>query len=217
MSPNGEDITSLLDRWCGGDNEAFEQMYKAMEPYLKDIVRRHVLGVGSVDLTQPTAVLQEVLLRLCSRVQRARNEAKPGNDGDPGLWEHRTQFVSHVVMIARSVRLDALRRHFREKHGNGTTHVPIQEGDVADRAGLRLLIAQIALDELEAQHPEVHTAFVLKKDLDFTWETIAETLQISVWTARQYVAKAEQVLRAIMAGTQPETTYRFIRDLDQQE
>jgi DNA-directed RNA polymerase specialized sigma24 family protein len=217
MGPKGEDITSLLDRWCRGDNRAFEQMYGAMEPYLKDIVRRHVLGVRGVDLTQPTAVLQEVLLRLCGRVQRARNEVKPGNDCDRGLWEHRTQFVSHVVMTARSVRLDALRRHFTQKHGKGRTHVSIHEGDVADRAGLRLVIAHIALDELKAQHPELHKAFVLKKDLDFTWETIAEALRVSVWTARQYVAKAEQALRATMAATQPETAYRLIRDLDQQE
>ena len=217
MSPESQEITSLLDRWCRGDNGAFEQIYAAMEPYLKDIVRRHVLGVGSVDLTQPTAVLQEVLLRLCSRVQRARNEAKPGNADGRGLWEHRAQFVSHVVMTARSVRLDALRRHFTEKHGNGAIHVSIQQGDVADRAGLRLVIAHIALDELKAQHPELHQAFVLKKHLDFTWETIAEALQVSIWTARQYVAKAEQVLRATMAATQPETAFRFIRDLDQQE
>lgn len=217
MCPSDQDITSLLDRWCRGDTGAFEQMYEAMEPYLKDIVRRHVLGVRSVDLTQPTAVLQEVLVRLCSRVDRARSEGKPGNPGDRGLWEHRTQFVSHVVMTARSVRLDALRRHFTEKHGNGSTHLSIQEGDVADRAGLRLVIAHVALDELKAQHPELHKAFVLKKDLDFTWEAIAKALQVSVWTARQYVAKAEQVLRATIAATQPETAYRFIRNLGRQE
>jgi DNA-directed RNA polymerase specialized sigma24 family protein len=217
MGSNGEDITRLLDRWCRGDNGAFEQMYKAMEPYLKDIVRRHVLGVRSVDLTQPTAVLQEVLLRLCSRVHRARNEAKPGNDGDRGLWEHRTQFVIHVVMTARSVRLDALRKHFTEKHGKGTPHVSIQEGDVADHAGLRLIIAHIALDELKAQHPELHRAFVLRKDLGFTWETIAEALQVKLSKARKYVERAEEVLRATMAATQPETAYRWIRDLDQQE
>jgi hypothetical protein len=60
-------------------------------------------------------------------------------------------------------------------------------------------------------------AFVLKKDLDFTWEAIAEALQVKIWTARQYVAKANEVLRATMAATQPETAFRFIRDLDQQE
>ena len=75
----------------------------------------------------------------------------------------------------------------------------------------------VALDELKAQHPELHKAFVLKKHLDFTWESIAETLQITVWTARQYVAKAEELLRATVAATQPEAAFQFIRDLDHQE
>jgi DNA-directed RNA polymerase specialized sigma24 family protein len=96
-------------------------------------------------------------------------------------------------------------------------HLSIHEGDVADRAGLRLVIGHIALDELNAQHPELHKAFVLKKELDFSWEEIAETLQVSVWKAREYVTDAEELLRATVAATQPETAYRFIRDLDQQE
>jgi DNA-directed RNA polymerase specialized sigma24 family protein len=217
MGPKREDITGLLNRWLRGDNRAFEQMYEAMEPYLKDIVRRHVLGVRSVDLTQPTAVLQEVLLRLCHRVEQARNEAKPETDGDRRLWEHRNHFISHVVMTARSIRLDALRKHFTEKHGAGTTHFSIQEGDVADRAGLRLVIGHIALDELSAQRPELHKAFVLKKEFGFTWDEVAETLQVTVSRAREYVTKAEEALRATVAATQPETAFRFIRNLDQQE
>ena len=88
---------------------------------------------------------------------------------------------------------------------------------MADRAGLRLVIAQIALDELNVQHPELHKAFALKKELGFTWEEVAETLQVSVSRAREYVAKAEETLRATMAATQPETAYRFIREFDQQE
>src|SRR5436305_9238683 len=113
--------------------------------------------------------------------------AKPEEGAHGSLWKHRTQFVSHVVMTARSVRLDALRNNFTQKQENGTMHLSTQQGNIAGNAGLRLVIANIALDELKAQHPEQHEAFVLRKDLGFTWEAIAKALQVSVWAARQNV------------------------------
>ena len=181
---------------------------------MKAIVRQHVLGVRNADLTRPTAVLNQVLLRLSARVQEAQAEAKSPN---AGLWANRQKFLRHIVITARSVRLDALRSHFTEKRGKGTAHVSIHEGDVADRAGLRLIIAQIALDELETQQPELHRAFVLRKDFNFTYEAIADALDISVWQAREYIAAARKALGETMAATQPESAYRFIRELREDE
>jgi len=211
VSARGQEITHLLDQWCNGTDAAFDELYRQLEPVLKAIVRTHVLRSDGADLAQPTALLDQVLLRLTQRVRKAQAQAKSLEESKR-LWESRQHFLSHIVLTARSVRFDALRRKMSQKEGAGAPHVSLSDGDVADRAGLRLAMAHMALDELGRTRPELAQAFVLRSDFGFTYERIADAMDVGVERASGLVEEARRNLREMVATIQPETAYRFLKD-----
>jgi DNA-directed RNA polymerase specialized sigma24 family protein len=220
MCEEGHEITQWLNEWCQGENSAFEKMYKVLEPQLKTIVRHHLLqGAVGGDLTQSTAMLNQVLLHLMARIQTAQSQnAKDAPaDGERGLWTNRDHFLSHIALTARSVRRDALKRHFAAKRGSGVPHVSVHQGNVADRAGMRLTYSQVALDELLVKEPHLHLAFMLRRDFGFSYETIGEVMGCGEEKVRTNVESAQKKLKDIIAVTKPETAYRYIRDLDEEQ
>ena len=64
MGPSAHDVTQLLQAWSAGDEEALDKLTPLVYDELHRTARRYLAGEGSGNTLQPTALINEVYLRL---------------------------------------------------------------------------------------------------------------------------------------------------------
>ena len=185
------DVTELLNRWSGGDSEAFnslmpmvyDELHKLAAHYLRQERRDHTL--------QPTALVNEAYLRLSGlREMRLHN---------------RTHFYGASAEVMRRVLVDHARRRNAIKRGGG--EVPVSPRvDLETSLDLRLDFVALdrALERLARFAPEKARVVEVRYFGGLSVDEAAAFLHLSPATVKRHWRFARAWLATQLAGTEPE-------------
>src|SRR4051794_25091493 len=109
------DVTLLLQRVGGGDQEAAEELLSLVYKELRRIAAQKMAGESSGHTLQPTALVHEAWLRL-------------GGDEQPP-WQNRAHFFSAASEAMRRVLIDHARRRQALRHGGAQERVNVDDLD----------------------------------------------------------------------------------------
>lgn len=176
-----ERTTELLRRWREGDEQAAEELLPLVHDQLYRLARRSMRGEKASHTLQPTALVNEVWMRLA---------------GSGGQARDRAHFIQLAAKSMRSILIDHARRRRAEKRGGGRLNVTLQTGlmesDGAPLDYLDLEGALVALGEVDGQLTRI---VELRFFGGLTAEETATILQVSERT----VERGWRTARAFLA------------------
>lgn len=120
---NRGEITLLLRDWRGGDRLALDQLMPVVHAELRRIARVHMRREARELTLQPTALVNEVYLRLIDL-----------RDLD---WQDRAHFFAMASRLVRRVLVDAGRARRADKRGGSQVRVTLDEARVGAAAPAR--------------------------------------------------------------------------------
>jgi len=165
----GHEVTRLLDDWSRGNREALDALLPLVHAELHRIAQRH-LGRERPDHTlQPTALVNELYLRLVGE-----REMK---------WQNRAHFLAVAAQLMRFILVDHCRRKRSPKRGGPLPHVTFDVDLVAAPVRKDELIAlDEALAKLAALDLRKSRIAELRYFGGLSVEETAEALSVSVAT-----------------------------------
>ncbi len=166
MTPETGDVTALLEAWNEGDATALPRLMERVRDELHTIASRlfHRERVGHT--LQPTAMVNEVYLKLVGQRQVG--------------WRNRAQFFGVTAQLMRRILVDHARKHHTAKRGGGAVHLTLDEavGLPADLAPDLLTLDQ-ALCDLERLSPRQSRIVELRVMVGLELAEVAEVLGVS--------------------------------------
>ncbi len=169
MLPDGPipgEITSLLQRWSGGDSAALDDLVEVAYRELHAIAEGYLRHGGRSQTLQATELVSELYLRL------ARQRSSQLSD--------RCHFYTFAAMLMRRILSDYSRRSRAQKRPSSDAQVPLHP-DLAwiDASGEEMLSLDQALTELEFQDQRKVRIIELRYFLGCTNEETAELLGVT--------------------------------------
>src|SRR5947209_3559279 len=111
------DITELLRLWSDGNPDAFERVLPLVYDELHRMAARYLIGERSNVTLQPTALVNELCLRLLG--------------WDAVRWQNRGHFFAVSARMMRRVLVDIARRRRADRRGgDAAVRVPLDGIDV---------------------------------------------------------------------------------------
>jgi len=165
-------VTELLDRWSAGDREALDELIPLVFDEVRELARYHLARERPGHTLQPTALVNEVYLRLEKRRRVS--------------WKNREQFFGFLVQLIRRILVDHARKHGRAKRGGGEK--PLSLDEVFGLAKIRhpeLVALDDALHELAELDPRQSQIVELRYFMGLKLEEIAELLDLSLSTVNR--------------------------------
>lgn len=114
MPDTSTDVTRLLRRWSDGDPDALEKLIPLVMDEVQALARKALAGEAPGHTLQPTALVNEVYLRLVGRKTY--------------WWKDRAQFFSSLAEVMRQILVDHARRRRAAKRGGGEAPLSLDEG-----------------------------------------------------------------------------------------
>lgn len=168
---NADPFTSLLQR-AASDPDAVEALLAAALGELKQIARNKLRRERADHTLQPTALVNEVYLRLFA--------------GADTTWENRAHFFASAAETMRHILLEHARNRRRIKRGGGRRKVPLTLIDVAAESdGDDIEAVDQAMAKLEAQDPDLARIVKLRFYAGLSHEEVAQALDVSERTVRR--------------------------------
>jgi RNA polymerase sigma factor (TIGR02999 family) len=159
-------VTELLLACGDGDLSALDQLIPLVHAELRQIAARCMARERLGHTLQPTALVNEVYLRLVD-VERIR-------------WQNRAHFLAVAARLMRRILVDFARSRRYQKRGGGGQRVAFDEALVVDVGrGHDLLALDDALDELARVDDRQSQIVVMRFFAGLTVEEIAGVLEIS--------------------------------------
>ena len=186
--PSRSDITQWLAVCREGDTEALEKLL----PIIYDELHRQAVRAFSRERAghtlQPTALVNEVYLRLVSQ-----HEMK---------WQNRAQFLGIAAQMMRRILVSHARARKAAKRGGGDTCITLEEGvAAAPERDVNLLAIDEALTRLETVDPEKSRMVELRFFSGLSIEETAEVMGVSPRTIdRQWQTAKAWLYREIRAA-----------------
>jgi RNA polymerase sigma-70 factor (ECF subfamily) len=172
MSDTSGEISQLLDAWSRGDTEALDQLMPLVSEELHRIAKRLFQGESPNHTLQPTAVVNEVYLKL-----KGQREVR---------WRSRTEFFGAAAQKIRRILVDYARRRRADKRGGKVVKVPLDETEVRSEAqGPDLIALDDSLKELAKLDPRGARIVELKIFGGLTFQEIARAEKIGSSTAHR--------------------------------
>lgn len=171
MSKTGSDVTALLHDWSRGVPEALDKLAPLVFEELHRLARAHFLREPEAHTLQPTALVNEVFVRLLGRRKVA--------------WENRAQFFKGATELMRHVLVDHARRRRAAKRGGDAPTVPIDSVAIPiETLGVDVFALTEALEEMARHDPRSRDVVELKFYLGLTHEEIGQVLGIAPATVK---------------------------------
>jgi RNA polymerase sigma factor (TIGR02999 family) len=166
-------LTLLLHQVGGGDKEAVEKLISIVYPELRRIAANRLRSERSGHTLQPTALVNEVYLRLFG--------------SEPIAWQNRAHFFAVVAKQMRFILVDHARR--RNKDGAFALTLEGHEGADLWRLAVQTDEEMIALDEALRRLEEIDARAAQGVELRFfgglTLQEAAEVLRVDVATVKR--------------------------------
>ena len=164
--PMAQRVTELLLAWGDGDRSALEQLMPLVHAELRRIAARHMAHERPGHTLQPTALVNEVYLRLVN-VERVR-------------WQNRAHFLAVAARLMWRILVDFARSRRYRKRGGGEDHVVLDETTLIDVGrGHDMLALDDALDELARIDDRQAQIVVMRFFAGLSVEETASVLAVS--------------------------------------
>jgi RNA polymerase sigma-70 factor (ECF subfamily) len=165
-------ITVLLHAWGEGDQAAFEKLVPLVDAELRRLARHYMRGERAGHTLQPTALINEVYLRLI--------------DWGNISWQDRAHFFGLSARLMRRTLVDYARLHRTSKRGGQTLTIAFDEVSVAGREPTADLVAiDDALSSLAKHDLRKSQIVELRFFGGLTVEETAEVLKVSPRTVKR--------------------------------
>jgi RNA polymerase sigma factor (TIGR02999 family) len=167
--PDGHEVTRLLHDWSGGNRDALDALLPLVHAELRSLARRYLGREGPGHTLQPTALVNELYLRLVGE-----REMK---------WQNRAHFMAVAARLMRFILVDHCRRKRAPKRGGPGLHVAFDVDLVAAPVRADELVAlDEALTKLAALDDRKSRIAELRYFGGLSVEETAEALSVSVAT-----------------------------------
>ncbi|MCB1589646.1 MAG: sigma-70 family RNA polymerase sigma factor [Xanthomonadales bacterium] len=127
MSASEAAVTDWIRAWQDGDVASRDRVFTQLYPELRRIARGVLRQHSGHDTLQPTALLNDALLKLAG--------AAPADTSD------RVHFANVVARAMRQVLVDRARRKQADKRGAGLVPEPLDGQDIAEGATPEQILA----------------------------------------------------------------------------
>ncbi len=191
MRHTQSEITQILKDWSAGDPEALDQLMPLIIGDVRDIAERYFRHESPDHTLQPTALVNEVYLRLT----KLRTVS----------WKNRAHFLGEMAKMMRRLLVDHARRHQTAKRGAGAPKIPLEDAILESPVRPSELVAlDDALKTLATLNPRQHQVVELKFFIGLSLEQIAEVVGVvrstvirdwanaRVWLLRELSRKEEE-------------------------
>lgn len=179
-------ITPLLEAWREGRQEALHELMAQAAAELRGLARHYFANEKPDHTLQPTALVNEVFLRL---------EGRPAVD----VEDHR-QFFAHAARLMREILVDHARARLAAKRGGGAPKDQLAvHHDLPAEAGVgatTILAIDEALKHLDRIDPRLRETVELRYFGGLTVQDVADAQGVSLstvernWrTARRWLAR----------------------------
>jgi len=166
IHPDTGNVTGLLLAWGTGDEAALERLVPIVLAELRRIARRCMAGERGGHSLQPTALINEVYLRLVD-VQHVN-------------WQNRAHFLAMSARLMRRILVDHARSKRSQKRGGAAVKVTFEEGlPVASGPGRDVVAIHDALEALAAIDERKSRVVELRFFGGLSVEETASVLKIS--------------------------------------
>ena len=155
----------MLLAWSGGDQGAFDRLAPLVYEELKRQARLYMANERRDHTLQPTALVNEVYLRLIDVTQIK--------------WQSRAHFFAMSAKLMRRVLVDFARSRRYQKRGAGARQISLEEGMLVIDPSKDLVALDDALEQLTATDPRKSQVVELRFFGGLTVEETAEALKIS--------------------------------------
>jgi RNA polymerase sigma factor (TIGR02999 family) len=168
MTAPADDVTALLNAWCGGDQSALDRLVPLVYAELRRVAH-HRMRAERPDVLQTTGLIHEAYIKLI--------------DARSVPWQGRAHFFAVAAKLMWQVLVDAVRTRGSLKRGGGVPHVSFDEELVAapDR-GQALISLDAALEALAKIDPRKSQVVELRYFGGLSVEETAEVLRVSEQT-----------------------------------
>jgi RNA polymerase sigma factor (TIGR02999 family) len=141
-------------------------------PELRRMANRKMMTERSGHTLQPTALVNEVLLRLL---------------GPDVVWQTRAHFMAAAAEAMRRILIDWARHKQRKKRDDGRLRVPLSDAEIATECDeSRLLEVEVALARFEQLDPQKAQLVKLRFFVGLSIPEVADQMGISVATANRH-------------------------------
>jgi RNA polymerase sigma factor (TIGR02999 family) len=165
-------VTAVLHAAQAGDRDAAARLLSLVYDELHELARAQMARLPPGQTLQPTALVNEVYLRLLGKSEQR--------------LESRKHFFCTAAQAMRHMLVDQARRKARVKHGGGRRRVELHglavEGPPADE----VLALHEALGELEREDPLKAQIVQLRYFAGMTMKETADVLGLSERTAHRH-------------------------------
>ena len=190
MPSQDHEVSRLLQGWNDGDTGDRDQLMSLVFDDLRAIARRHFDRELPGHTLQPTALVNELYMRL--KKQRSVQ------------WRNRQEFFAVAAKMIRRILVDHARKRSAVKRGDGGPKISFDEafGGVMDEP--QLIALDDALKGLEKVDPRGSQVVELHAFGGLSFDEIAEVLQVARSTTLRDWKHARLWLRRELRGPVPE-------------
>ena len=187
------EVTQLLDAWNRGEAGAFDQLMPLVTEELRRVASNHMKHEPPGHTLQPTALVNEVFLKLSGRRSVA--------------WKNRRQFFAVASKIMRHILVDHAREKKAARRGAGVIRISLgPELEIVEEKGLDLIALDDALQGLQRLSPRQAEVVEMRYFGGLTNAEIAELMGVSSMTVKRDWAMARRFLfHEIRSGAGGET------------
>lgn len=172
-------VTELLVRWRGGDQEALDTLMPLVYDELRRLAQHYLRHERADHTLQSTALVHEAYVRLV------------GQDSPP--WQSRAHFFGIAARLMRQILVEHARAHLAAKRGGHSLKLTLEDAAALPQsADVDLVALDDALRKLSAQDARQSRIVELRFFAGLTIEDAAEVLEIS----RATVAREWTIARA---------------------
>jgi RNA polymerase sigma factor (TIGR02999 family) len=169
METSSQSVSQLLQRWSGGDNEAFDQLMPLVYGELRRMARRCMGQQPAGHTLQTTALIHEAYLRLAGQEEKR--------------WENRAHFFGVAAQAMRHILVDYARARHTDKRGGEARVISLEEAAlVSEERAAELIALDDALAELAQLSPRQSRVVELRYFGGLSVTEAAEVLQVSTDT-----------------------------------
>ena len=176
------EVTQLLREWSGGRQEARDELLGLVYEPLRAIASRHLYREREGHTLQPTALVNELYLKLVGQRSVA--------------WNDRAHFYAVAAQVMRRILVDHARRKKSDKRGGDMIPVTIGAAlDLAATESFDVVALDVALETLEKIFPQQARIVELRFYAGLTIEETASVLGVSPATISRDWTMARAWLR----------------------
>ncbi|HEX9733532.1 MAG TPA: sigma-70 family RNA polymerase sigma factor [Thermoanaerobaculia bacterium] len=182
------DVTGLLRDWNRGNKEALDRLMPLVISELRRLARRHLEGERGSHTLQPTALVNELYLKLIDRKEAS--------------WQDRAHFFGFASRTMRRILVDHARSQRAAKRGGGASAFSLDDTlGVSGRRDVDLIALDDALSALARLDPRQSRLVELRFFGGLSTTEAADVLGVGVATVgRDWASAKAWLFRELSRG-----------------